>query len=424
MALKKIWWIILLGLILRLIIASISYHPDVGIINFTSAVFLREFNPSPYDFVASLDPQDPRVEIFGKESPDDLPLQYLIRLPLEMIIRPLINTTTEDQFLLDVSNLLGDPRLMLHLLYIKFPLILFDLLLGVLLMQLVSYGLRQRTLLLWMINPITLWATAAIGQVDILPTLFIVLSAVLLSKNEQSSSTGKLYLAALSLGVGAALKSFPLILAPFLIFSAKGWGERLKLMLLITIPLIVSILPYLSSVIFRQQALFAPQIDKMLYAKIALSGGESLVITVAGLVFFYLIFICRAQRDRLGKFIAYSVSSLLFVLAFTHFHIQWFLWVTPFLIVYLARGLNLAQLISVVLIFAALLVMLFLFEASLQVRLLAPLIPQLDNARGLAETLSNQQVSFLRDLASSIFAGSVIFFIVSILKNPTPTNHD
>lgn len=78
--LKKFWWLIVIGLILRLVIASISFHPDVKIINYTSKEILQKGNFDVYDFLNGTD---------SPEVADDLPLQYWIRTPVEFLTRPL-----------------------------------------------------------------------------------------------------------------------------------------------------------------------------------------------------------------------------------------------------------------------------------------------------------------------------------------------
>lgn len=392
--------ILVLGLVLRLAIAAATYHPDVGIINFTSAVILRAHNLNPYD-------TEFRKIIFGKEAPDDLPLQYWLRVPIEFFLRPLINVNTEDQFLLDMRPLLGKVEFNLHLLAVKMPLVIFDLVTGILLTLAVAPALRRKTLLLWMINLVTLWATAAVGQVDIMPTLFVVLSLVLLQKQKN-------LLAALSLGVGGAIKSFPFLLAPFLIFTAKSWAEKVKMAGIMIVPLTLSVLPYLGSANFRHEALFAPQLDKMLYAKLPLSGGEALIISVVLLLALYLIYLLKKRTSE--DFLAFSTATILIVLAFTHFHIQWFLWVTPLLIIYAVRGIKAAEGFSFGLIGLGVLLMLFLFEASLQVQLFAPLFPELAKAKGLAEMLRPEQVDFGKNLAASFFAAGALFFSGSLLS--------
>ncbi len=283
---------------------------------------------------------------------------------------------------------------------IKLSIILFDIGLAVLISLLVLESQRKAALLVWVFNPVSLWASAAVGQVDVMPTFFIILAWLLVKKN-------KLNLAALSLGVGGALKSFPFLLAPFLIMLAKTWRQRVFLSVLTITPLIISVLPYFPSRTFRQNALFAPQIDKMLYSKIPLSGGEAVILTVSLLVLLYIVYL---KRDRhFGDLINFSTAALLIVLAFTHFHIQWALWVTPLLILKVFQGIGREARMSILILGVALLGMLFLFEQSLQVGLFSPVFPGLTKAVGLAEILKPDQLNLFKGILASVFAASAVY---------------
>ena len=398
---RKLLYVLILGLILRVIIAAFTYHPDVRIVNYTSAIYLKEFNLNPYDFVNQLGEGDTRKNIYVSEIPDDLPLQYVIRLPLEVFTRFITNPQIENQFLTDASKLFGNPAFYLHLITIKLPLILFDISLGLLLTYFIGATQKKKILLFWMINPISLWATAAVGQVDILPTFFLVLSVLLLSKQKKGW-------AAFTLGVGGALKSFPFLLAPFLILTAQTWKERIKLGLILLIPLLISVFPYIFSPSFRQNALFAPQLDKVLYAKINISGGESIIINLAILFFLYFYYLSKKRGPK--DFLNFAAGTLLLIFSFTHFHIQWFLWVTPFLILYLIRGVEFYRKLAVLLMFISIIGMLFLFESSLQFGIFAPIFPFLDKTPGFLEMMGRDQSVIFRDIFASLFAATAIIF--------------
>lgn len=410
------WWkILILGLLFRLIIAPFTYHPDVKILGYTSAVIFREYNFNPYGFANSLAKDDPRKEIYSKEVADDLPLLYLIRIPFDIFLRYTVDPQIEYRFLKDSGLLLGNTAFFPYLLFLKIPLIVFDLLLGIILSLLVSKKFKNTVLALWMINPVTLWSTAAIGQHDVIPTFFMVLSMYFLQKEHKMA-------AAFTLGLGAAIKSFPFLIAPYLVLLGKSWSERLKLASLISLPYLFSVLPFVSSAEFRQQALFAPHLAKMLYAKIPLSGGEGIMIVPVVLLVLYLLY--EQKEKSYHHFLSFSGITLLLVLALTHFHIQWFLWATPFIILYFIADSTHAEKLSFILLAGAVTLMLFLFDASLQVRLFSPIFTNLANAPGLAETLNKTSVDFLRDLAATIFLAASLFLSIRILTRKRLNNRE
>ncbi len=405
---RKYKWLFIAGLILRLIIAGITFHPDGRILSWTPRIILYEGQINFYDYTENLTTQDPNYKVYKNEEVDDLPLHHLIRLPIDLLIRPLINNDIEKSYLEDSSKLFGDINLMFLLVLSKFQLIIFDLVLGVLIAASMLTENRAKALMIWMFNPISLWATAGVGQIDIIPTFFLFTSYFLLTKNKSNWS-------ALTLGIGAAIKSFPFLVAPFLIFSVKGWKKRLILTGLIITPFIISILPFIQSRAFRYHALFAPQLDKSLYARIPISGGEGIILSLVVLIAMYLIYLRKERGSQ--DYLIFLTTTLLSVLALTHFHIQWFLWITPFLLILYIQRDDVLNKYSLGTILISVLVMLFLFDASLQLRLFAPLFPGLNNMQGLTETLLPDQLTTLRSFVASIFAAGVIIFNGRLLIN-------
>src|SRR3989344_8368874 len=399
---KKYWWIILLGFLVKSIIASVTYHVDVRVINLTSFIMLEKNDFNPYEYMRDSN----FFEHPGDEQPDDLPLQYLIHLPIDFLTRPLINQNSEMNFFLRADKILGSFELFKHLFLIKLPLVLFDLSLGIVLAFSVSEKKRLIALIIWILNPVSLWATEGVGQVDIFPTFFLSLSYFLLVRKKMEFS-------ALSLGTAAALKSFPFLIAPFLILMGKTFWAKVKLAILIAVPYVISILPYINSPAFKEDALFAPQMDKILYAKIYLSGGEVIIISVA--ILFVLYFYYFQKSKNAFNFLTFSFTSLLLILAVSHFHMQWLLWLTPFLIILLLERSSVFLRLGALGIGLSALGMLFLFDPTLQFQLFAPVFPSLVSAKGLDAILNTDQLFLTRSLLATVFAASSIYLSVNLL---------
>jgi len=393
--LKRFWAILLIGLILRILLASITFHPDVRSTALASGAVLQTKN---FDFYGQSKCVAPN------ETLDDLPLSYLISLPVHFIERPLVNSQTEYAFLNHQNTLYGNPSLWLYLLYTKLPLIIFDLSVGVLLFFITK---SKRVLIFWLFNPFTLWATIAIGQFDIYPTFFAVLSFLLLQK-------GRLNWAALALGIGGAIKSGPFLLLPFLLGTAKSWKERLLVLGLASVPYLLTVTPYLWSPSFRQDALFAPQLSKILFTSLPISGGAALLIVPTVLVFIYIYYL--SKRRDLDDFLNFAIITLLMILSLTHFHLQWFLWVIPFLLIKFRGTREPGIILSLIGIKISLIGMLLLFDSSLSIKLFSPIIPSLDPMVGFAESLGPERVTFFRNIFASLFAGSNFYLIWKILK--------
>ena len=393
---RKYWFILMIGLILRLVVAGLTFHPDLVTPAKASAIVFQE---KTLDFYGN------SFKVAPGEILDDLPLSYLISLPFHGLIRPLVSEDLENIFFANRSVLFGLPNFWFYLIYIKFPFIIFDLSLGILLV-LIMEAYQKKILTIWMFNPITLWVALAIGQADIYPSFFILLSFFFLRKNNLNN-------AALSLGFGGAIKSAPFLLVPLLIGFCKTWRQRLTVLLLSIIPYLVTVIPYLGSSNFKENALFAPQLSKMLYATIPLSGIESIFIVPTFILFLYLIFFSKKQVDN--DFLSCGISIFLAILMFTHFHMQWLLWAMPFLLIWHINNEEKAGKLAFWGLIISWVLMLFLFESSLQMKLFAPIFPYLDRAIGLNEILSTIQGNFLRNIAATIFAGSSIYIIYTLI---------
>lgn len=393
---KKYWLLLFIALIIRLLVGAFTFHEDVRVSATTSFIYLemREFDP--YGKSQSVAPQ---------ELLNYLPFNYLLSLPIHQIARIFVSEETEKTFLSNQNLLLGKPEMWPYLLYLKVPFIIFDIAIGILLSLIVQLQYQKKALLLWLFNPLSIWVSSAIGQFDIYLTFFLTLSFYFVRKD-------RFYLAALALGAGIATKSAPFLLLPLLLGLAVSFKSALKIVFLSLLPYVITVTPYLLSDNFTKNALFTPQMNKIFYANIPLSGNEYILIVPSLMLFFYLIYFLRERTKE--DFLHFSILILLSVLTFTHFHIQWFLWVTPFLIIYSFNYWNKQVKWSTIGLAVSVISMLFLFESSLQLKLLAPLFPVLENSKGLHELLPGNQLSFLRSLAASTFFVSSLLLCLTL----------
>lgn len=286
--------------------------------------------------------------------------------------------------------------------FLKLPYLIFDILLGLLLYKLVDFRKSLVILALWMFNPISLYSTYMMGQFDIIPMFFTVVSLYLAAKN-------KLKLASLALGFGIAFKLYPIFLIIPLVLLAKGIRMRIKLVILSLLPYALSVLAYLPSGNFRQTALFANQSSKSLYASIGVSGGEAILLFPFLLIFFYLYIASKGvNKESLWKI--YLIPLLLFF-TFTHFHPQWLVWITPFLI--LDLGINkFKNALPIVIIFITWLGSLFFFDSSLTVGMFAPLFPFLKNTADIWTLVNlSPDYNFSRSILQTLFASATVYLI-------------
>jgi hypothetical protein len=219
------------------------------------------------------------------------------------------------------------------MLLLKFPYLLFDLAIGLLLMQ-----VSRRFLALWLFNPLSLYAIYMIGQFDIIPAALTVAALLLTRKN-------KLVAAVILLGLGAALKTYPLLLVPFVLIRSSGFKQIILTVSAFTAAFILPFLPVINSSAFRYSITHSNLMQGIFYANIGVSATQNIPIYVLvwGLVF-WLSWKRRKNVDLLPEFFTLTFTVTLI----SHFHAQWLVWSLPFLILVLARNIRLWPVIAAV----------------------------------------------------------------------------
>ncbi|MCL5091060.1 MAG: glycosyltransferase 87 family protein, partial [Patescibacteria group bacterium] len=233
--------------------------------------------------------------------------------------------------------------------------------------------------------------------------VFLTLLSLFLVKKKKN------YWAALCLGLGGAFKMFPLFFLPFLALSeGKSWASKIKILLVGLLPYLLSIAPFVGSGVFRQTVLFSNQSQKMLFAKIMVSGAEYL----SWFVVFYVFLLALSFKQKKDLW-SWFLAVLLVFFSFTHYHPQWFLWITPFLVFFIVERPK-YKILTLGLFFCWLTITL-LFEPSLSLGLFSPISPSLIKAPDLSEALNHFYPVFeFKSLVRSIFAGlsAVIAFLI------------
>lgn len=373
---KNLWIILSVGVVLRIVLSLTTFHSDMQVFDLAGRLVASGNILNLYDFSSS---------------------SAVLNYPPAIYLYHGIF-----KFFFGIFGLSGITQFNLNLLLLKLPYLIFDLLTGFVLFKMFDSPKKSlAAFALWMFNPINLYATYMMGQFDIIPTFFIVLSAYLAIRN-------KLNFAALAIGGGIAFKLSPLFLVIPLIIYGKNIWEKTRLFFLCFVPYILSIIPYSSSQSFRATALFANQSSKSLYAGIPVSGGESIILFPAFLLLFYLIIGNFQHKMEIWKL--YSIPLLLFFI-FTHFHPQWLIWITPLLILELARS-GFGNLLAYFLILASWIASLFFFDPSLTVGIFSPVAPALSNAPSIWAFLGiNVDYNVARSLIQTVFVSASLYLI-------------
>jgi hypothetical protein len=202
--------VLLAGLFLRVLPMPFTMHADPR--------FVGDLPAMHFDAQAAV-----RGDVVGEGlSPLYPPLAYLTMRAYQIIIGPLLpdldgfDNTGRDAW----RNWFEHPHLFQRLLLLKAWIIPFDLVGGLLLMRLGRSAREAKWLAAyWFLNPVLIYTGYVHGQFDVVPACFSVLALWLLGR-------GRALGAALALGVGAAYKTYPLLLLPPLALLAGRdlWG--------------------------------------------------------------------------------------------------------------------------------------------------------------------------------------------------------
>ncbi|KKR92107.1 MAG: hypothetical protein UU42_C0004G0023 [Candidatus Woesebacteria bacterium GW2011_GWA1_41_13b] len=307
---KKLAPYLVLGLILRLFLIPISLHPDLRAPYLAGYLITKGEVFTFYDHISKLPRDHKWVQVYGDGQFNYPPLAYLVHGLYLKIVSPIFPWNAFWHLIDDIGSLRTDPGFASLMYFLKAPYLIADILGLLILRKIVDAKHRFAASLLWIFNPVNLYASYLVGQQDIFIVLFILLAYL-----KQSG---------IFLGIAAAFKPFPLLLLPFL---GTTWRQKITAVItgLITYAVIIS--PYLNSTGFKHYALLATQSDKPFYAKVMVSGSQYLPLFVVGLGFLFWL--------KLGK--SDLLSPLLIFFAVTHFHPQWFVWASPLLILRLIK---------------------------------------------------------------------------------------
>lgn len=207
---------------------------------------------------------------------------------------------------------------------------------------------------------------------------------------------------------------FPLFLViPLAFILGNSFKEKLKKLLIGLSLFLLFSLPFLASSAYRQMVLFSPKSQKMLFMNWPVSGAEGLYPFILVFAVICLFSYFKAKRENI---LSIYLSILLLIFSVTHYHPQWFLWVTPLLLLQLVKdGFRYWEIVLV--FFLSWLFIILMFEASLTYGLFSPIWPKLSEGASLATFLGKYtDVFMLKSIVRSIFAGASIFYSYHILK--------
>lgn len=324
---KNIHWILIgFAILIRIVFSATTYHSDLGAFASSGKYIAGEGKWFTfYDQIATKDETGKlivhRNDVVYNYQPLAYILPSIVYLPFSSIVRQ-----TGDSFMNRTwVTSLNTPIVPLLSLY-KLPMLLADLALLWLLPKFFTKEKNKKlTQLLWAFNPIAIYVSSIMGQVDMIITLLLA-AALYFVKNDKS------FLAVVFIALSALIKPIGLILIPLILIPVlqdKKYLKTLALGLAGVGTYILGILPFISSASYRYYALFAEQINKSTFAGVSIASGTD--IPLFFIVYILILFLFWSKKISFNT--AFG-TALLSSLAFTHFHPQWLVWLTPWLIIY------------------------------------------------------------------------------------------
>lgn len=345
---KKIFYsIILIGLLVKILIAITAIHPDFRAVNLAAKIIVSDsqyFNF--YDYISKLPRNDLIVNLYGDNLFIYPPLAYLFHVPFFTVLQGIYPQTEWQTLIEDIGSLRKLDNTPYLLALLKLPYLFVDII-G--LIVLYKFSERKNKLLavsLWWLNPVVIYSAYGIGQFDIVISVLLLITLLISNKHSLVS--------AVFLGIASGFKPFPLVLLPFLP------GKKLINISLGIFTYLLIILPYLSSPGFRMYALFADQSSKLLFAKLYVSQTQYVSVFILLYVLWLLLHI---TKKILLPTWCWFMGVLLIFYSVSNFHPQWFTWLMPISVLGIINNKNILRptLILTILFF----ILIFSFDPSL-----------------------------------------------------------
>ncbi|MBN1353742.1 MAG: hypothetical protein JW994_03615 [Candidatus Omnitrophica bacterium] len=360
----------LVGFLLRLAIMPVTMHgQDLTFINYFPYAFITEGAWNPYAFISMNFPNFPHT-YYG-------PVLFAIMSAANFVFIKLFNCVTLGKLLamsagmmaknsgtLDYIHAFSGLSLFKNLFLMKSPYLIFDFLIGGILLKLAS-GERKAlsSYKLWIFNVVVLHSAYAVGQFDLIPTFFVILALLL--------ATAKMpYLCIISLCLGGGTKVFPFILVlPAVLLLGNNWRKRAFLLFTALITTLFIYLPfYLSS----GNALFD------VFAQGRYYTGMTHIILSGVFFIFYIALSLNALADSKkdapeNQLFYYFLTLCFLVYAVTPIGFRYFVFATPFIALLIPANGKFGLFTFFIVLFLA---FLRLPTRDVQLGLFAPLNPQ------------------------------------------------
>lgn len=406
---NQLWRWFLLGLLIRVLFMPFASHGDLIAYNWMAHFIVSDH---AFDIVGFLQTAAPSMLI---TTPLVLYFQaffLLIFTPVMPGVFAAMGTTYS------MAVFLADPHVNRALFLLKTPYLLLDLGVALLLLRLFqnkdhgTYAWK-----FWMVNPVVIFAVYMFSSYDVMVAFLIALSLYYMKTHWRKSSM-------VALGLGAAAKLFPLLLAPFFVLcgSRSRW-KQLGYAILFCAPLLFVFVPdIIAGAASAMPAVLKGNPEGYLFGmRFDLGFGDRIFVVVAAYAVIGLGFYFRKHRDWESLW-RYSFVVMMLYYATSVFHPQYFLWVMPLttLAVITDRRLLTLHVMQIV----CFLVYTFTWGRGLAFGLLAPLSPAFSSLPSPSEVIARfASPSDVIGIARSVFTGVTICMMCLVLWQMRQAGH-
>lgn len=234
-------------------------------------------------------------------------------------------------------RLAGTASVFVRNLLFKLPILLMDLL-GLYFLMRLSKSKRKYILALYFLSPIILYAAYMHGQLDIIPTVFLVGAIYYLTESgaseEEAGRNDRKFVLFLTLSLASKFH-IAVVLPLFFLYLYKKKGRR-KAVVMTGLPILLTALiaaPFWGSG-FVNMVLFNREQSVVSDVYIDYGSAHLLLCVLVILLIYFQAF----HINQMNRALLVSMTGLLFsvFLAFVPAMPAWYIWVVPFFMLYLA----------------------------------------------------------------------------------------
>lgn len=349
-----------LAILIRLLIMPFYFHPDIKTYSYQVS-HLKNGVFNIYQYIS-----ENKEKLSVRDDFTYFPLTYFFLGTYQIIISPLLGSNFTNWISGASSSSIEEVGVFRYLTLLKSLYLLFDIAIAFLLMKFFdNFEQKKKVFIIWLFNPFSYVLIYVYSGIDILPVLFTV-GSLLFLKNK------KIILSAFLMGIAASFKGYTLLFLPFMMLMGRNFKVRIQILLALLGSFIIIILPFLFTAGFRDQALISGLSSRLFYTGVSMGFGESLMITVVAIA---VMFFWALMNDKeLSEYWHYFLALLLCLFSTIHYHIQWLLWILPFLVILAVFSKRLSKLGFIWLILAFSVPLLY-DDKSMTVSLLSTISP-------------------------------------------------